>query len=424
MARMKFDGLWRHADFRRLWAAQTVSVFGSMITGAALPFTAILALDASPIEVALLSACNIVPGLIFGPVAGVWLDRLRRRPVMIVCDIGRAALLGTIPLAYVFDALRLEHLYAVALGASVLTMFFEVAYRSYLPSLVSREELLEGNSKLTASSAVSEFGGFSISGWLVQLVNGPFAIFIDALTFVASAFFVRSIDVTEERPKSAGEPLSVRADITEGFSTVARDPLLRAMGASTMLYSLGFGAFGGVYSVFVIRELGFEPGVLGVIFGIGGLSSLAGAVLAERASVRLGVGPSMTLGLAAMGVSMLFIAAARDATIVGASLLIAQQVTGDGAFTVQDVNAVSLRQSITPERMLGRVNAFMHNIDRGFLLAGTLAAGVLGETIGLRITLVLGACMVMAAALVLLISPVIAVRRAPVLIEEIAPESA
>lgn len=409
--KITLDGLWRHADFRKLWAAQTVSVFGSMITGTALPFTAILALNASPFEVALLSACNIVPGLLFGPIAGVWVDRMPRRPVMIACDIGRAAILATIPLAYLFDALYLEQLYVAALGASALTMFFEVAYRSYLPSLVAREELLEGNSKLTASSAVSEFGGFSVSGWLVQLVNGPFAVFIDALTFVASAFFVRSIETPEERPQ-ATESVSLRADITEGFAAVIRDPILRAMSGSTLLYSTGFGMFGATYMLFVTRSLGFHPGVLGVIFGIGGISSLIGAILAERSAERLGVGISMIFGLVAMGVSMLFVTAVQGATIGGAVLLIAQQVTGDGAFTVQEVNAVTLRQSITPDRLLGRVNAFVHNVDRGFLLAGTLVGGLLGETIGLRSTLAIGSLLTIAAGLLLAASPVVGVRRA------------
>jgi MFS family permease len=418
---IKFDGLWRHVDFRRLWAAQTVSVFGSMISGTALPFTAILALDASPFEVALLFACNIVPGLVIGPLAGVWVDRLRRRPVMIAADVGRAALLATIPLAYLFDALRLEHLYVVALGVSVLTMFFEVAYRSYLPSLVAREELLEGNSKLTASSAVSEFAGFSVSGWLVQLVNGPFAVFIDALTFVSSAFFVRSIEAPEERP-AASESVNMRADITEGFSAVSREPFLRAMAGATLLYSTGFGLYGAVYMLFVTRELGFHPGVLGVIFGIGGISSLLGAVLAERSSSRFGVGASIWLGLVIMGVSMLLVLGAQGATLAGASLLIAQQVLGDGAFTAQDVNAVSLRQAITPDNLLGRVNAFMHNIDRGFVLFGTLAGGLLGEFIGLRATLTLGGLFVIGAGALVLLTPLASARSPAVTVTPVGGE--
>src|SRR5688572_13662707 len=169
--RIRFDGLWRHPDFVRLWSAQTISVFGSLITGTAIPFTAILVLDASPREVALLAAANHVPGLIFGVAAGVWVDRLRRRPVMIAADLGRAALVTTIPLAYAFDALTIGHLYAVALSAGMLTIFFDVAYQSYLPTLVSRDELVEGNSKLAATASVSEFAGFSVSGWLVQVFS-------------------------------------------------------------------------------------------------------------------------------------------------------------------------------------------------------------------------------------------------------------
>jgi predicted MFS family arabinose efflux permease len=303
-------------------------------------------------------------------------------------------------------------------------MFFEVAYRSYLPSLVTRDELLEGNSKLTASSAVAEFAGFSVSGWLVQLVNGPFALLVDALTFVTSAFFVGSIDKPEETPEVDGERVDFRADVTEGFAAVARDPLLRAMSGATLLYSLGFGMFGATYMLFVTRELGFNPGLLGVIFGIGGLSSMLGAILAQRSADRFGIGISMFAGLVLMGVSMLFVPAVRGATAAGAALLVAQQVMGDGSFTVQDVNAVSLRQSVTPDRLLGRVNAFMHNVDRGFLLAGTLLGGVLGETLGLRPTLTAGALLTIGAGVLLAFSPVASVRRAPAMrLEPVARES-
>lgn len=410
---MRFDGLWRHRDFRRLWAAQTISVFGTMISGTALPFTAILALDASPFEVALLAACRIIPALALGPFAGVWLDRVRKRGVMMACDAGRAALLVTIPLAYLLDALTLEHLFAVALGVSAMSMVFDVAYRSYLPSLVTREELLEGNSKLTASSAAAEFGGFSVGGWLVQAVNGPFAIFIDALSFVWSGAFLRTIEQQEPAPVKPEERTSVRAEIGEGLSTVVRQPLLRAMAGSTALFSVGFGLFGATYMLFVTRELGFHPGVLGVIFGLGGLSSLAGAVVAERAASRIGVGMAMIVGLTMMGVSMFFVPAAQGATIAGASLLIAQQLFGDGGFTMQDVNYMSLRQAITPSHLLGRVNSFFYNLDLVAMLAGTLIGGVLGEIIGLRPTLVVGAALTLAAAAVLVASPIASLRRTP-----------
>lgn len=403
--RLRFAGLWRHPDFVKLWTGQTISVFGSLITGTALPFTAILALHASPLQVALLAAANHVPGLVFGLVAGVWVDRLRRRPVMIAADLGRAALLVSIPIAYAFDALRIEQLYAVALAAGVLTIFFDVAYRSYLPTLVSRDELIEGNSKLAATASVSEFAGFSVSGWLVQIFSGPFAIFVDAVSFVISAVFLRAIRTPEPAPPPPEERAGTLAEAAEGMRAVVRDPLLRSLAGATPLAAFGTGMFFATYMIFVTRGLGFHPGLLGVIFGLGGISSLFGAVLAGGAARRFGAGPAMIAGLAMMGISMLFIPIARGATIVAAGLLIAQQISGDGMFMVFEINATSLRQAIAPERMLGRVNAFNRMLDLGFTLAGILIGGVIGQTVGLRPALYIGAGSMLAGAAWLLASP-------------------
>ncbi len=408
--REKFTGLWRHPDFLRLWAGQTVSVFGSMITGTALPFTAILALDARPLEVAILAACGIVPGLVIGLAAGVWVDRLRRRPVMIAMDLGRALVLLTVPLAYVFDALTIWHLYAVAFAAGSMTLVFDVAYQAYLPSLVRQDQLVEGNSKLSASNSVAEFSGFSASGALVHIASGPFAILIDAFTFLGSAASLSSIRRNEPPPALHDSTSSVRSEAIAGLKLVAGDARLRSIALAAVLYSAGLGTFGGTYMLFVTRTLGFDPAVLGVIFGLGGISSLFGALLAGRAASAFGVGRAMTLGVLMMGGSMLFIPMAQGATVAGATFLILQQITGDGAFTAYDVNQVSLRQSITPERALGRVNSCLRITELGFVLVGTLGGGLIGEYIGLRHALFGGALLVMLGAGALALSPIFGIR--------------
>ncbi len=418
--RIRFEGLWRHPDFIKLWAGQTISAFGSLITGTALPFTAILALDASPLEVALLAASNHVPGLVFGVAAGVWVDRLRRRPVMIAADLGRAALLISIPITYAFDALTIWQLYAVALGAGGLTIFFDVAYRAYLPTLVSRDELIEGNSKLAATASVSEFAGFSVSGWLVQIFSGPFAVLVDSISFVVSALFLRSIRAPEPAPLPSEERTGALAEAIEGMRAVLRDPLLRAMAGATPLASFGIGMFFATYMIFVTRGLGFHPGVLGVIFGLGGISSLFGAMLAGGFARRFGAGPSMIAGITMMGISMLFIPLAHGATVLAAGLLIAQQISGDGMFMVFDINSTSLRQSIAPEGMLGRVTAFNRMLDLGFTLLGILIGGAIGQTAGLRPALYVGAAMMLAAAVWLFLSPVRRVIAAPLQEEPLA----
>ncbi|MGI8424542.1 MAG: MFS transporter [Chloroflexota bacterium] len=232
----RFRGLWRHPDFVRLWAGETVSVFGSLVGQLALQFTAVIFLHARPAEVALLAAAQLVPGFAAGLFAGVWVDRLRRRPIMIIADLGRAAALGSIPLSAVFDALTLGQLYLVGLVTSVLTVFFDTAYQAYLPSLVRADQLVEGNSKLAASASVAEVGGFGISGWLVQAFSGPGAILIDSLSFVGSAFFIGRIRASEPLPGDGHGRTSVAREAREGLRLVLHDPVLRALaGASAIM---------------------------------------------------------------------------------------------------------------------------------------------------------------------------------------------
>jgi predicted MFS family arabinose efflux permease len=319
----------------------------------------------------------------------------------------------TVPVAYWLDALYVEHLYAVALATGVLTMFFDVAYRTYLPSIVTRDELMEGNAKLTASESVAEFSAFSVAGWLVQIFSGPAAVLVDAVTFLLSALSLGAIRRPEPPHMRSDEQASVREEAFDGLRAVWRDRVLRGLAGATVCWSLGLGMFGAVYMLFVTRGLGFHPGVLGVIFGIGGISSLAGALLAERSARRWGVGPSMIAGLLAMGASMLLILGAREAGIVAATIMVAQQLLGDGMFTIYQVNDTTTRQSITPEHMLGRVNAFMRMLELGLTLAGLLLGGLIGEWLGLRTALTIGATMTMAAATVLLLSPARNVMRLP-----------
>ncbi len=416
---MTLDGLWRNRDFLKLWAGETISVFGSLIGRTALMFTAVLALDATPLQMAVLAAADIVPGLLVGLAAGVWVDRLPRRPIMIAADLGRAALLSSIPAAYALDTLVIEQLYVVAFLAGVLTIFFDVAYLSYLPSLVRKDELLEGNSKLTASSAVAEVGAFGATGWLVQLLSGPGAVLVDAVSFLFSAAFIKGIRKAERRRVAPADRAGLRAEIREGVRAILQEPVLRAVAGSDMIAHFSFRMFGAVFLLYTTRELGFEPGVLGLIFATGGASSLAGALFATPAARRFGIGPAMVLGVMMMGGSMLFVPAAQDASLLALAFLVAQQVFGDGSYTVFDINQVSLRQAITPEGVLGRVNAGIHFGVLAAMLLGALCGGALGEVVGLRATLVAASGFMLVAGVWLLVSPVGLLRQAPA-----APEAA
>jgi len=408
-----YPSLWRNPNFLKLWAGESISMFGSLVGRTALPFTAILVLDAGPLEIALLYAAELVPAFLSGPFVGVWVDRLRRRPIMVLADIGRFGLLGTIPVAHLLDALTMGQLYAVAFFVGILTISFDVAYLSYLPSIVNRDQLLEGNSKLAASSSVAEVGGFSLAGWLVQLVTGPVTILIDAVSFLFSAAFIGAIRAPEPAPVPGEERTGVRQEFAEGVRFLVRDPVLRPLAAATVTLEFAWRLFGAVFLIFVTKDLGFKPGLLGMTFAVGGVSSFFGALLARRSADRFGLGPSMWGGLLLMGVSMLFIPLAQGATAVALGLLVAQQLVGDGGATVFEVNQVSLRQSVTPERMLGRVNAAVRLTSLAAMLMGSLMGGVMGETLGLRVTLVAGAAAVFLSALWIIASPARGVRDVP-----------
>ncbi len=375
------------------------------MTRTALPFTAILVLNATPFQMGLLAAADLGSQFLMGLVAGAWVDRLRRRPILIVADLGRAALLGTIPLAAFIGRLSMTHLYAVAFFTGILTIFFDVADQAYLPALIRREDLVEGNSKIAASASVSEVAAFGLGGWLVQWLTGPIAILIDTVSFVVSAAFIGRIRAPEPHPARGAERSTVWDEIVEGMRTVLHTPLLRGIAGCSITASLSFRIFGAVFILYVTRELGFAPGIQGMIWAVGGVSSLVAAVLAGRAAARFGLGPTMVGGVIVMGLSLALLPLARGATLVAVLLLVAQQV-GDGGFAVYDITQTSLRQTITPGPVMGRVNASIRFGVLGAMLAGALIGGALGETIGLRWTLAVAACGVLLSSVWLVFSPV------------------
>jgi MFS family permease len=400
---LKLTGLWRHADFMRLWSGQTVSVFGSMIGVTAMSFTAILFLHATPFQMGVLSAMQLLPAFLAGLFAGAWVDRLRRRPLLIGADIGRALVLSSIPLAALTGRLRIGQVYLVALTVSILTILFDVAYQSYLPGLVGNDELVEGNSKLTASAAVAEFGGFSLAGWLVQLLTAPIAILVDAASFVVSAVTLGLIR-SREPAVTSGENSGMRREIGEGLSVVWGNDLLRASALAVLVHGLAGGIISALVVLYMSRGLGFNPGILGMIWAVGGVSSFMGAAFTPRLSRWLGSGRTMILGMGIYGVSTFFVPLASGATLFSAFLLVAQQL-GDGFYVVYEINQVSMRQSLVSERLLGRVNATLQFLNLGTTLLGSLLGGLLAELLDIRLVLVIGSCGILLAALVLAASP-------------------
>ena len=405
--------IWRNQAFVRVWTAATISIFGSLVTRIALPLVAILVLGSGAVEVALLRALELGATLIFGLVAGAWVDRLRRRPVLIWADLGRAVLLGSVPVAFALGVLTFPQLLVVSGLAAILTTFFDAADNAYLPSIVERERLVDANSALAASGSAAEFMAFGISGFLVQIFTAPIAIAIDAVSYLMSAILLGSIRREEPPPPKPEDREPVLTEIREGLSLVIHDPILRAFAGAQMALAALWGIFGATWFLFVLEDLQLNPAVLGVVAGVGGASSFIGAVVASRATQRWGVGPVAIGGMLLAAVGNAFIPLApAGLPLVAVGCLVMQQLVADSAVTVYDITEVSVRQTLVHDRALGRVSSTFKVAAMVAQLIATLAAGVLAEVIGLRATSWLAPLGGLVGAAILWFSPVRHLHRA------------
>ena len=398
------ESLWRHADFLKLWTGQTISEFGSVVTRTAVPLVGLLVLDAGPSEMALLVVAASSAVLLVGLIAGAWVDRLPRRPVLIWTDIVRAGLLFWVPVAYALGVLRMEQLYVVAFAEAALRTLFNSAYRSYLPALVGRDRLVEGNSKLAMSSSIAEIGAPGLAGGLVQIVGAPFAILIDAISFVVSAISLIAI-----RGRELARPSQIRGaivrEIVEGISVVRRHALLFPLAASSAT-SHFFGSFyAALYGLFLLNDLGLTPFLLGVVISAGGVGSLAGSVFATRVINRLGIGRAIVvlfIGSSAIGI---LTPLATGPLFVATLMVFLPQLIGDGLATAEGVARITLRQAVTPDRLLGRVSATVDVLDHGVAPLGALAGAVIAESFGVRTAIAVAWAGMAGGVLFLLFSP-------------------
>lgn len=407
--------LWSNGTFVRFWAGRTISIFGSLITRMALPFVAILVLDAGAVEVAFVRSVDLAAALVFGLFAGAWVDRLRRRPVLIWSDVGRAALLVTIPISYVAGTLTLLQLLAVAGVAAILTTFADAADNAYLPTIVRRQDLVPANGALAASGSAAEFTGFGISGFLVQLLTAPIAILVDAISFVVSALLLLTIRREEPPPPPRTEREPVLREIAAGLRITFRDPTLRAFAIAQMAQSAMWGVFGAVWIVFATRDLELGPAAIGLIAGVGGFASLGGAVAAAPATRRWGVGRVAVVAmlLAALG-NLLIPLAPAGAPLLAVLFLCGQQLIGDSAVTLYDVTETSVRQSFVHDRALGRVASSFQVAAVLVQLVATIGAGFFAEAFGLRTAAFLAPLGALVAALSLWLSPARRLRDLPI----------
>lgn len=404
-------GLWLHRNFLSLWLSETISLFGSQITLLALPLTAALILQATPLQMGILSATGSAAFLLVGLLAGVWVDRMRRRPILIAANLGRALLIGLVPLLVVLDLLRIEMLYVIALLVGVLTVFFDVAYASFLPAVVRREDLLDSNSKLELSRSLAQMLGPGVTGVLIGLLSAPLVIALDAISFLVSACLLSTLRVQE--PVFAGQRRRIRAEISEGLQVVLRHPLLRATVLCTATYNLFNCVVSAVYILYVTRELGLSSTAIGTIFSVGSVGALLGSLGVRPLVQRFGVGPTMVWGIALNGVGGLLTPLATGSTVMAGLILAAAIFVQLLGVVLYNVNIISLRQAIIPERFLGRATACIRFCIWGTLPIGALIGGLLGQQLGLWPTIVVGALGQMTAFLWVFFSPLLHLRDQP-----------
>ncbi len=377
-------GLVWHRHFRLLWTGETISQLGSQVSVLVLPLVAVLYLRASTLEVGVLTALESVAFLLVGLPAGAWCDRVRRRPVMVAADLVRAVLLASIPIAAALGVLTLDQLFAVALLHGIATVFFDVSYQSYLPSLVDRDELMEGNAKLGASQSVAEVVGPTLGGFLVQLLTAPFAVLADAGSFLASAICVGAIDRPEPPPERPAQR-HLFHEIGEGLDFVLHQPILRMIAGTTGTSNFFSSAFAAVVVVFLVRGLHLSAGVIGVLMSAGSIGGILGALTASAIARRVGQARTIWVSTLVTTPFGLLI----PLTESGGGL--AFYVTGFFAISfgavVYNVAQVSFRQALCPPRLLGRMNATMRFLVWGTMPLGALLGGALGTWIGLRPTL-------------------------------------
>ena len=416
--------LWSHPDFVKLWTGQSISELGSQVSQLAIPWLAAVELHASPLAFSLLGVLGFLPFVLFALPAGVWVDRLRRRQILIVGDSARAVLLAMIPVLWFAGVLEIWHLLVLEFLIGIFTVFFDVAYQSYLPALIEREHLVDGNSKLQVTVGIAQVGGPSLAGVLIAAITAPYAIVVDSVSFVISSVFMIRMRHRENLPRQdADEPRPrMWPQVKEGLAWVVGHRNLRAIagctGTSNFCSSLMFA----IVILYMARVLHLSALEAGAVFAVGSAGSIVGALFANRLGLRLG------LGTAIVSTAVIFSFGGLAYPLAPKSfplpLLMAGQLLFGFSAIAYNILQVSYRQAITPERLQGRMNAAMRWIVWGTIPLGTLVGGAIGQTVGLHAALWVGAIGALPVFLWVLLSPVRSIREMPEPLIEPTPAQA
>jgi MFS family permease len=403
--------LWRHPDFLKLWAGQTVSELGSVVTRTAVPLVALLVLGAGPLEMALLVVAGSLAVLMVGFFAGAWVDRLRRRPLLIGSDAVRAVLLFSIPIAYAAGILRMEQLYLVTFVEGCLGSLFDAAYPAYVPSLIGVDRVVDGNSKLATSSSLAEIGGPGLAGGLVQAFSAPFAILVDALSFAVSALSLLLIRSPEPARPVVTERMPIRSEIVEGLRLVRNHPVLFPIAMRSVVAHVAGSFYGVLYTIYLIEELHLSPLLLGIVVSAGGVGSLIGSLFASRVIRAVGLGPALIWTAAGASLLGVLTPLAQGPILLATVMVLLPQLIGDGLQTIEGVAELSLIQGLSPDRILGRVNATLEVFSHGIAYPiGALTAAVVAGAIGVRGGIALGWAGMAISILFLVMSPLPRIR--------------
>lgn len=402
--------LLRDRHFMLLFGAESISVAGSQIGVVALPLVAILTMKASVFQVGLLSAAQTAAFVLIGLPAGVWVDRMRRRPVLITADLVRAALLFSVPVASWLDVLTLVQLYAVALGAGIATVFFEIASQSYLPALIGRDRLVEANGKLETSRSGAQVVGPSVGGWLVALLTAPVAVIADAISFLGSALLLSRIRAQEPAPSTVERPSLVQG-IRAGLRLVFADRILRLIALRSALANLAFSALLAVQTLFLVQDIGLSPAAYGALLAAGAVGGLCGGALVRPLAKRVGSARIIWLGpLLFQPFALLIPLTTGGGGVV--FFLVGSFLVSVGV-VIYNVSQISFRQATTAPDMLGRMNATMRFLVWGTMPLGGVLGGAMGEAFGVRAAVWAGAVGLMLSTLPLLFSPLVRMRDLP-----------
>lgn len=406
MAGSIFRGrLWRHPDFLKLWSAQSISAFGARITREGLPLAAVLTLDATPAQLGILAALSMGPGLLVGLLAGGFVDRTSRRTILIGSDLFRFVVLMTVPIAAWLHILRVEQLYVVAALVGAATVLFDLADRAFLPTLIDTDDLIEGNTKLSVTQSTAEIGGPALAGLLFQWLTAPFAIAIDAVSYLVSALFLGGVRAREEPVEKPVEAQHWAADLAFGWRTVMAEPRVRPLLLLFALQMLFFAFFGSLYALFALRILQLSPAALGVTIAIGGVGALFGAVMAPFVTRVLGVGPSIIVCGAVSAGSYLLIPLAPADPVMGMLFLMGSQLIGDAFGVASMIPTTSLQQTLIPPEALGRAGAIFQVARGAGWIAGAVLGGALAAVVGVRETLAIACVGLLLAELIPALSP-------------------